>query len=138
VVKAAGSVEFVKISEIDWIEAADYYSRIHAGALTRLLRRTIADLAEELDDSVFCRIHRSTIVRLERIRIHDSVHLSLQLDGRERDAAFDVVPPPSRPRSRSLPRPLLTFDQVYARTNVPVTLHQVDGADEEGTEIVLD
>jgi hypothetical protein len=32
----------------------------------------------------------------------------------------------------------LTFDQVYARTNVPVTLHQVDGADEEGTEIVLD
>jgi two-component system, LytTR family, response regulator len=67
-VKSAGQVAFLKISEIDWIEAADYYSCLHVGARTHLLRRSMAELEEELDEAVFCRIHRSTIVRLDRIR----------------------------------------------------------------------
>jgi two-component system, LytTR family, response regulator len=68
VVKSAGQVSFLKISEIDWIEAADYYSCLHVGARTHLLRRSMAELDEELDQNVFCRIHRSTIVRLDRVR----------------------------------------------------------------------
>ena len=68
VVKSAGQVSFLKASEIDWIEAADYYSCLHVGARTHLLRRSMAELDEELDQSVFCRIHRSTIVKLDRVR----------------------------------------------------------------------
>jgi two-component system, LytTR family, response regulator len=68
VVKSAGQVSFLKISEIDWIEAADYYSCLHVGAKSHLVRRSMAELDQELDPSVFCRIHRSTIVQLDRVR----------------------------------------------------------------------
>jgi two-component system LytT family response regulator len=67
-VKSAGQVSFLKISEIDWIEAADYYSCLHVGAKAHLVRRSLSELDRELDPSVFCRIHRSTIVRLDRVR----------------------------------------------------------------------
>jgi two-component system LytT family response regulator len=67
-VKSAGQLTFLKISEIDWIEAADYYSCLHVGARSHLLRRSMAELDEELDQSAFCRIHRSTIVKLDRVR----------------------------------------------------------------------
>lgn len=67
-VKSAGQVSFLKISEIDWIEAADYYSCLHVGGKTHLLRRSLSELDEELDQGVFCRIHRSTIVKLDRVR----------------------------------------------------------------------
>src|ERR1700738_5055235 len=67
-IKNAGQVSFVKVSEIDWIEAADYYACLHVGTRTHLLRRSMAELDQELDQAVFCRIHRSTIVRLDRVR----------------------------------------------------------------------
>src|SRR5712692_3741526 len=47
-VKSAGQVSFLKIAEIDWIEAADYYSCLHVGAKTHLLRRSMAELEQEL------------------------------------------------------------------------------------------
>ncbi len=68
VVKNAGEVLFVKISEIDWIEAADYYACLHVGPRTHLIRRSMSDLDQDLDQTSFCRIHRSTIVNLERVR----------------------------------------------------------------------
>ena len=67
-VKSAGQVVFLKPSEIDWIEAADYYAALHVGPKTHLLRRSMADLEQELDPGQFCRIHRSTIVNLDRVR----------------------------------------------------------------------
>jgi len=67
-IKRAGEISFLKISEIDWIEAADYYSRLHVGSNAHLLRRSMAELERELDRNVFCRIHRSAIVKLDRIR----------------------------------------------------------------------
>jgi two-component system LytT family response regulator len=67
VVKSSGQVSFLKTSEIDWIEAADYYSCLHVGARTHLLRRSMSELEQELDQAVFCRIHRSTIVKLDRV-----------------------------------------------------------------------
>ena len=67
-IKNTGQVLFLKISEIDWIEAADYYVCLHAGARTHLLRRSMADVAEELHGATFCRIHRSAIVNLERVK----------------------------------------------------------------------
>jgi two-component system, LytTR family, response regulator len=67
-IKSAGQVAFVSLPEIDWIEAADYYAGLHVGAKTHLLRRSIAELEQELDPALFCRIHRSTIVNLNRVR----------------------------------------------------------------------
>src|SRR5947209_3197084 len=67
-IKCAGQVCFLKLSEIDWIEAADYYACLHVGTKNHLLRRSLADLEEELDPAIFCRVHRSSIVNLERVR----------------------------------------------------------------------
>ena len=66
-IKANGSVSFIRIDRIDWIEAADYYSRIHIAGKTHLLRRSMADLERDLERADFCRIHRSTIVNLARV-----------------------------------------------------------------------
>jgi two-component system LytT family response regulator len=67
-IKNAGQVCFVKISEIDWIEAADYYACLHVGPKNHLLRRSLSDLEQDLDPNVFCRVHRSSIVNLEQVR----------------------------------------------------------------------
>ena len=75
-IKNAGQVCFVKIAEIDWIEAADYYACLHVGPKSHLLRRTLADLEQDLDPNVFFRVHRSSIVNLERVR-----GLKLRQDG---------------------------------------------------------
>jgi two-component system LytT family response regulator len=76
VIKGSGNVLFVKISDIDWIEAADYYVCLHVGPRSHLLRRSLAELEQELDGAVFCRVHRSTIVNLNRVR-----GLELSADG---------------------------------------------------------
>jgi two-component system LytT family response regulator len=68
VIKGAGQVVFLRVAEIDWIEAADYYACLHVGNHTHLLRRTLSELERDLDAKMFCRIHRSIIVNLERIR----------------------------------------------------------------------
>jgi len=68
VIKSVGQVVFLKISAIDWIEAADYYACLHVGPRTHLLRRSISELEQELDPAIFCRTHRSTIVNLTRVR----------------------------------------------------------------------
>jgi len=67
-VKSAGQVVFLRASEIDWIEAADYYACLHVGPKSHLLRRSMADLEQELCPGTFCRIHRSTIINLYRVR----------------------------------------------------------------------
>lgn len=67
-VKSAAQVTFVKLPEIDWIEAADYYAGLHVGEKVHLLRRSISELEQDLDPALFCRIHRSSIVNLDRVR----------------------------------------------------------------------
>jgi two-component system, LytTR family, response regulator len=67
-IRNVGQVLFQKISEIDWIEAADYYVCLHVGTKTHLLRRSMSDVDQELEQAAFCRIHRSAIVNLERVR----------------------------------------------------------------------
>ncbi len=58
---------FVNISEIDWIEAADYYACLHVGARSFMLRETIKELSNTLDPQKFVRIHRSVIVNVEQV-----------------------------------------------------------------------
>jgi two-component system, LytTR family, response regulator len=68
IIKSVGEITFVRVSDIDWIEAADYYASLHVGPKTYLLRRSMAELEQELDPNLFCRIHRSAIVKLDRVR----------------------------------------------------------------------
>jgi len=67
-VKCAGQVLFLQAADIDWIEAADYYARLHIGSKTHMLRRSMSELERDLDPAVFCRIHRSAIVNLGSVR----------------------------------------------------------------------
>ena len=67
-IKSGGAVHFLGADEIDWVEAAGNYTRLHAGKQTHLLRETMTALEAKLDPKRFARIHRSTIVNLERVR----------------------------------------------------------------------
>lgn len=67
-VRTANRLVPVAVTGIDWIEAADNYVRLHVGAERYALRETIRSLDARLDPRRFVRIHRSTIVSLERIR----------------------------------------------------------------------
>jgi len=59
---------FVNVDEIEWIEAADYYSCLHIGAKSLMLREPIKQLAETLDPRKFVRVHRSAIVNIGCVR----------------------------------------------------------------------
>ena len=67
-VKSSGEIFFLKPSEIDWIEAEGDYMKFHVGAKSHLMRETMAKLEARLDPKRFVRIHRSTIVNLDRVR----------------------------------------------------------------------
>lgn len=59
---------FIDVTLIDWIEAAGNQVRIHQGEAIQTLRSTLTAIEELLDPAEFVRIHRSTIVNLDRIR----------------------------------------------------------------------
>lgn len=86
-VKTTGRVIFIRTEEIDWIEAYDNYIRLHVSGKAHLLRQTMNELEAGLDPEQFARIHRSTIVNLDRIqelRPHfNGEHLIILQDGTE-------------------------------------------------------
>ena len=68
VIKAGGRAFFLKTEEIDWIEAEGKYVRLHVGRESHLVREAISQIEAQLDPKRFMRIHRSTIVNLDRVR----------------------------------------------------------------------
>ena len=68
VIKASGRVYFLKVEEIDWVEAEGDYLSLHSGSQTHLIRETMRNFQAKLDPKKFLRIHRSTIVNIERIK----------------------------------------------------------------------
>lgn len=97
VVKSGGRIVFLRVDEIDWVEAADNYVRIHAGRESHLIRETLQSLEGRLNPDKFLRIHRSTLVNLDRIRelqpifhgdylvkLNDGTELTLSRNYRER------------------------------------------------------
>ncbi|HEY7182710.1 MAG TPA: LytTR family DNA-binding domain-containing protein [Blastocatellia bacterium] len=67
-IKNGGRVLFLRVEEIDWIEAAGVYVQVHTAGKTWLHRISLSELEARLDARRFIRIHRSTIVNLSRIR----------------------------------------------------------------------
>ena len=66
-VKVGGVTRFVRVTEIDWIEAAGVYVNLHVGRKEVLYRAPLSELAQKLDSERFVRIHRSAIVNIESI-----------------------------------------------------------------------
>jgi two-component system LytT family response regulator len=100
-VKTGGRVLFLRADEIDWIEAADYYVKLHVAGKVHMLRESMAALEARLDPELFFRVHRSAIVNLERVRelqpysrrehvlvLRDGTRLRLTRSRRERLAAL--------------------------------------------------
>jgi len=67
-VKSSGEIFFLKAEEIDWIEAEGDYMKFHVAGRAHLMRETMARLEARLDGKRFIRIHRSTIVNVDRVR----------------------------------------------------------------------
>jgi len=67
-IKSASRIFFLKVEEIDWIGAEDYYVKLHVGRKSHLLRETMNELEAKLDPEKFLRIHRSSIVNLDRVK----------------------------------------------------------------------
>ena len=68
VIRSAGRVVFVETADVDWIEGAGSYVRLHVGSRSFLLRDTLRHLESSLDPDRFLRIHRSAMVNVRRVR----------------------------------------------------------------------
>lgn len=97
VVKSVGRVFFLKTDEIDWIEAAGNYVKLHVGRDSHMIRETMNGIEAKLDPDKFLRIHRSTVVNIDRIKelqpmfsgdyaviLRDGTELALSRNYRER------------------------------------------------------
>ncbi|MGH7507341.1 MAG: LytR/AlgR family response regulator transcription factor [Longimicrobiales bacterium] len=69
VVRSSGRILILRTDDVDWIEAAANYVKLHVGGRVYLLRETMSHLERNLDPARFVRIHRSTIVRIDRIKL---------------------------------------------------------------------
>ncbi len=67
-VKTTGKVVFLRAEEIDWVEAAGNYVKLHVGSEAFLFRESMKNMEARLDTHLFVRIHRSAIVNVDRIR----------------------------------------------------------------------
>jgi two-component system, LytTR family, response regulator len=68
VARTGGKILILRVDDVDWIEAAANYVRVHIGAKQYLVRETMTHLEAKLDPEKFLRIHRSMIVRKDRIK----------------------------------------------------------------------
>jgi two-component system, LytTR family, response regulator len=97
IVKRGDRVIFVSPADVDWIEADDYYVKLHVGSRAHLLRLSMKELERRLDPQSFWRIHRSAIINLDRVKelrqrpngeylvaLKDGTELRLSRDRRER------------------------------------------------------
>ena len=76
--KSGNTASVVTVSDIEWIEAADYYVCLHAAGKRHLLRESIRALETKLDAKKFIRVHRSAIVNLDHVR---EIHRDGQSEG---------------------------------------------------------
>ena len=104
-IKSGGRITFLRADEINWIEADDKYVHLHTGKARPMVRQTLTAMEAQLDPAKFRRIHRSTIVNVERIAelqplfsgeysllLQDGTKLTLSRN--YRDKLFDLLGKP--------------------------------------------
>lgn len=87
VIKERDEITLLKQNDIEWVDAAGDYVCLHADGVTHIKRSTLKDLLAELDENIFKRVHRSTIVNLnhiEKVIPHSKGEFFLQLSEFER------------------------------------------------------
>jgi hypothetical protein len=67
-VKTRGRLSYVEVDSIEWIESQGNYLALHVGSRAHLIRETLASFERRLDPDKFVRVHRRTIVAVDRIR----------------------------------------------------------------------
>jgi two-component system, LytTR family, response regulator len=67
VVKGSGTKRFIRVADVDWIEGAGVYVNLHIAGKELLYRSALSELAGHLDPMRFIRVHRSSIVNIDRI-----------------------------------------------------------------------
>ena len=101
VARTNGKILILRVEDMDWIEAAANYVRVHIGPKHYLVRETMTHLEARLDPDKFLRIHRSIIVRKDRIKeleplfqgdysvvLHDGTRLTSSRGYRDKIQAF--------------------------------------------------
>jgi two-component system LytT family response regulator len=68
IIRANGRITFLQTREIDWLEADDKYLHLHTSNGTRMVRQTLAAMESQLDPKKFLRVHRSTMVNVDKIK----------------------------------------------------------------------
>jgi len=75
VVRSGSKLSFVRASDVDWIDVADNYVRLHAAGREHLVRETLKSVESQLDPEIFVRVHRSLIINLDRVEaVEPSFH----------------------------------------------------------------
>ena len=72
-IRRDGVVDFVRMADIDWVEADGDRVKVHAGREVHTLRETLAHFAARLAEGSFARVHRSIIVNATRVRSVESI-----------------------------------------------------------------
>jgi two-component system, LytTR family, response regulator len=87
VIRTGGRVVFLDVNEVDWIEAAANYVKLHVGKESYLLREGIGRISERLNPERFVRIHRSLIANVSRIKelqpCESGEYIAVLKDGKE-------------------------------------------------------
>jgi two-component system LytT family response regulator len=96
-VRDRGQTHVIPVAQIDYIEAQDDYVQIHFAGKSLLKTQSLSDLEKQLDPTVFVRIHRSTIIRLQALKcleraskdsyqavLHSGVNLPISRSGYDR------------------------------------------------------
>lgn len=71
-IRDGGKTTWVNQEEIEWIDAAGDYMCVQASGTTHIMRKTMKELEQELDDKILQRIHRSTIVNVTMVKEMES------------------------------------------------------------------
>ncbi len=107
-VRSGDRTQVLKVDDVDWVESADNYVKVHTLGQTHLLRETLSHLRSRLDPARFLRIHRSALVNVDRIQslyplFHGDQMVVLQdgtelpLSRRYRQELESLLGRPSRP-----------------------------------------
>jgi two-component system LytT family response regulator len=75
VVRMGSQLSFVRADDVDWVEGASNYVRLHVAGKRHLVRTTMQSMEDRLDPARFVRVHRSAIVNIDRVRsLEPSAH----------------------------------------------------------------